>query len=125
MANGTATFGCIASNGAIGSKTVQWSVALNAIVDTITTTNSSNLPLLQVGDNTINIPSGTTYAVIKIPATQNNGAIVTLKGDPGDRGIVQVANTNQDFFAVLLVLGNTSIILNATAAVPGVEVNFL
>jgi len=123
MATGIATFGAILSNVLTGAKTVAPPpVSLTAAVDVIETRNSSNLALLQPGDNTINVPTGATFAVLAFPATPNT---ITWKGAGGDTGTQMLANTAISLFAVMLVSGLSSFILNASALTPNVEVNFI
>lgn len=123
MAKGTATFGCILTNVLTGAKTVAPPpVVLTTAVDVIETRNSSGLSLLQIGDNTINVPAGSTFAVISFPITPET---VVWKGAGGDTGTQMLSNTNIPLFCVMLVSGLTSFILNATADIAGVEVSFI
>lgn len=119
---GTATFGCIVSGLATGTKNVQESVNLDAIVAKITDVNDANTSLLQTGDNTITVPAGATFAVIKIPTTPET---VKWKGIGGDTGTQMLSNTDRDLFCVMLVSGLANFILNATNTIAGVEVNFI
>ena len=91
-------------------------------MSTITRVNSSNLALLQPGDNTINVPSGATFAVIEIPTTPET---VKWKGDPADVGTQMLSNTDSDLFCVMLVKGLSTFILNASDTIASVEINFI
>lgn len=122
MATGTATFGCIVSGMLTGQKTVQWSVQLSDVADRIINVNSSNLALLQPGDNTINVPANATFVVIEFPATPQT---VKWKGAGGDTGTQMLSNTDGNLFCVMLVKGLASFILNASDTIANVEVNFL
>jgi hypothetical protein len=121
MPTGTARFGAIISNLATGSKTIAVSAVLAAAISEITDLNSSNLSLLQPGDNTIIVPPGSTYAVIQFPVTPGT---VIWKGAGGDTGTQMIANPTEALFAAMLVSGLASFILNASVLIPGVEVSF-
>jgi hypothetical protein len=114
---GTANFTCVVSGLPTGSKTVAPpGVSLVAAVGKIVEVD------LAIGDNSIAVPTGATYAVIEFPITL---ATVTLKNAGGDSGNTLFIGATQALFMVLLVQNATALILNATILVSGVEVSFL
>lgn len=75
---------------------------------------------LAIGDNTITIPTGTTWVLLVMPSTATG--IIILKGNAGDTGI-RILET-----APIVVLPLDSVlpvlIINASAVVAGVEILF-
>jgi hypothetical protein len=122
MPTGTAKFGVIISGLLTGSKTVAVQAALATAVSEITDVNNAGQALLQSGDNTVTVPTGATLAIISFPVTPNT---VTWKGAGGDTGTQMIANPAEALFAVMLVSGLSSFILNASALTTGVEISFV
>lgn len=84
----------------------------------VATTLQTNLA---VGDNTISIPTGSSWALITPPSTATG--ILILKGNAGDTGI-RVLKTGP-FIALPLDTVLPVLILNASIAITGVEILFL
>lgn len=74
-----------------------------------------------IGDNTITIPTGTTWLIIVMPPAATG--VIKLKGNAGDTGI-QVSKTAP---ALVLPFDGTlpTLIINATVAITGVELLFI
>jgi hypothetical protein len=73
------TIGATISGLPTGSKTVSASATLSSAVGGTVDT------VLASGANTINVPTGATYAIIQPPT--GNSIAVTLKGVTGDTGV--------------------------------------
>jgi hypothetical protein len=112
---GTANFTCVVVGLPTGSKTVSPAgVSLVAAVGKITELD------LQIGDNTILVPTGATYAVIEFPIT-----LATVKNGASGSGDQLFDGATQALFEVRLVSGIVSFVLNTDILVSGVEINFL
>jgi hypothetical protein len=123
MASATVNFGAVVTGLLSGTKIVAPpQVLLSTPTAKIVDTNDANAALLQAGDNTVTVPTGSTWAVIAFPTTMGT---VKWKGAGGDTGTQMIAAPIQPLFAVMLVAGLANFILNASIAIPNVEVNFL
>jgi len=112
---GTANFTCVVSGLPTGSKTVAPpGVSLVAAVGKIVEVD------LAIGDNSIAVPTGATYAVIEFPIT-----LATVKNGASGSGDQLFAGATQALFEVRLVGGLASFVLNTDILVPGLEINFL
>jgi len=117
-----------------GSATIAFSTAVTGLATGTKTVTPTPVVLttavaditgdidLAIGDNTISVPSGATYVVLEFPITAGT---ITLKGAGGDTGVQLLSNTTMTLFMLLLVSGETSIILNSTAVVENVQANFV
>jgi hypothetical protein len=117
MPTGIVTASCVVTGLPTGSETI----APPGV--TLTAAIGETVPFsLIIGDNTLTLPAGTTYAVLAFPITT---AVVTRKGDPADVGVIILNAPSAALFSWELVQGATVIILNATVAVTGCGVSFI
>jgi hypothetical protein len=79
---------------------------------------------LVMGDNTFAVPAGASRVAITPPA---GTAVVKVRTNlnSGDAGLQVAPYSGTPFVSFALVAGTTSVILNASATVAGVEISFI
>ena len=80
---------------------------------------------LSSGDNTFAVPTGSTKVSVVLPQGSSATVKVRTSANPSDGGIPISPVTAVPWYAQDLVSGMTSIILNASGSVPGVQLNFI
>lgn len=113
MANtGTITLTGTVTGPSSGDKSIKasWSLAA-AVFD-------ANTVSLASGDNSITVPTGTSF-ILFVPPTSNT-EVIKVKGNAGDTG-VQISKVLP---TVLTWDATGSLILNAGGSVAGCEINF-
>lgn len=80
---------------------------------------------LSSGDNTTAVPAGATCVAVFLP--QGTTATVKFRTnlDSGDGGVLIAPVTINPWFKKDVVTGETSVVLNSTGSVPGVEIDFI
>lgn len=102
----------------IGPVTMQGSSTIGQIIDAT----------LQAGDNTFSLPEGYTFTAVAI-FLGPGGTAATVKVrtnlNSSDAGLHIAPCGGPNFAAVPLPVGTTTLILNASATVNNVELNFI
>ena len=80
---------------------------------------------LASGDNTFAVPTGTTAVAVFLGLAPSATVKIRTNLNPTDSGWELAPYASNGWFASNLPAGTTSIILNASAAVSGVELSFI